>query len=530
MKLKTAFKLSALAVALASTSAMAATLDTSQLGNDVWTDPRSAHVGNVDTNAYQYVDVGSQPYGNAPKLTTVVQNKLTEWYNVTGTDGAQKNYLKVTDVATSDVKVYSITTSDANKTQADWIQYFAAANANKEDFKDLVVLNAEDTTAVLNQLKNTAELKPILAGLTKETEVTTTASWDIKRLDSQFLEYADSTTTRKTNTGNVGNLTNDDIDKSLVLANVDEKDPILGYQREDRGVITGILNGKSDPTATRNYGVSVHATKTDIDASGKESITEEKSSVITENGIVVSLKTADKDAKTTIAAEGITTGSLTVDGVNVGQTLQNVSALGNLTSADINNLVNSGQTIATIKTDLVELDTKVDTEVARLDGRIDAELATNAAASTTYTDTKATETLAAANAAAKAEDIKTLAAADVAAKAEDVKTLASAKSYTDTQISTVNTRVSQLNKRVDDVEKTAYRGVAIALAAQQQVPNIKPGQYAVFGGVGHYEGESAVAFGLVGALNERTSLSAAIGSAGSEVGGRVGVAYVFGAK
>ncbi|HQW54458.1 MAG TPA: YadA C-terminal domain-containing protein, partial [Acinetobacter sp.] len=69
----------------------------------------------------------------------------------------------------------------------------------------------------------------------------------------------------------------------------------------------------------------------------------------------------------------------------------------------------------------------------------------------------------------------------------------------------------------------------IALAAQQQVPNIKAGQIAVFGGVGHYEGESAGALGVVGALNDRLSMSAALGFAGgSEIGGRVGLAYVFG--
>ena len=105
--------------------------------------------------------------------------------------------------------------------------------------------------------------------------------------------------------------------------------------------------------------------------------------------------------------------------------------------------------------------------------------------------------------------------------AGDTATLVSANAYTDT-------RASQLNRRVDEVEKTSYRGIAIALAAQQQVPNIKPGQFAVFGGVGHYEGESAVALGVVGALNDRTSFSAALGLADSEIGGRVGVAYVFG--
>lgn len=101
-----------------------------------------------------------------------------------------------------------------------------------------------------------------------------------------------------------------------------------------------------------------------------------------------------------------------------------------------------------------------------------------------------------------------------------------------TTASNLNSRVDQLNSRVDDVEKTAYRGVAIALAAQQQIPNIGAGQFAVFGGVGHYEGESAGAIGIANVFADgRTSLSAALGVAGgNEIGGRVGVSYVFGGK
>lgn len=114
----------------------------------------------------------------------------------------------------------------------------------------------------------------------------------------------------------------------------------------------------------------------------------------------------------------------------------------------------------------------------------------------------------------------------------DAATLASANAYTNTQVANVNSRMNQLNSRVDDVEKTAYRGIAIALAAQQQIPNIGAGQFAVFGGVGHYEGESAGALGVASVFADgRTSVSAALGFAGgNEVGGRVGVSYVFGGK
>lgn len=130
----------------------------------------------------------------------------------------------------------------------------------------------------------------------------------------------------------------------------------------------------------------------------------------------------------------------------------------------------------------------------------------------TYTDTKSTETLAAAN---------------TAAQAGDAAVLAESKSYTNNMIE--KSGVSRMSKRLDNVEETANRGVAIALAANQPMPNIKPGQVAVFGGVGHYEGESAVALGAGTMLADgRTSISGAFGFAGSEIGGRVGLSYTFG--
>ncbi len=102
--------------------------------------------------------------------------------------------------------------------------------------------------------------------------------------------------------------------------------------------------------------------------------------------------------------------------------------------------------------------------------------------------------------------------------------MVSANAYTDG-------RANQLNTRIDDVQKTAYRGIAIALAAQQAVPNIAPGQVAVFGGVGHYEGETAGSIGVVTSFTDRISASGAFGFAGgNEFGGRVGVSYVFGGK
>src|SRR5690606_30362631 len=46
----------------------------------------------------------------------------------------------------------------------------------------------------------------------------------------------------------------------------------------------------------------------------------------------------------------------------------------------------------------------------------------------------------------------------------------------DSRLTQFNSTAARLNSRIDDVEQTAYRGVAIALAAQQQIPNIGAGQ------------------------------------------------------
>jgi len=97
------------------------------------------------------------------------------------------------------------------------------------------------------------------------------------------------------------------------------------------------------------------------------------------------------------------------------------------------------------------------------------------------------------------------------------------------EVNRIDGRLDQATRRLDDIEKSAYRGVAIALAAQQAVPNIRSGQIALFAGVGHYEGETAGSVGLVTSfISNRVSLSGAVGFAGgNEVGGRIGLSYAF---
>jgi len=97
------------------------------------------------------------------------------------------------------------------------------------------------------------------------------------------------------------------------------------------------------------------------------------------------------------------------------------------------------------------------------------------------------------------------------------------------EVKRLDGRIDQASRRLDDIEKSAYRGVAIALAAQQAVPNIRSGEIALFAGVGHYEGETAGSVGVVTSfIANRVSLSGAVGFAGgNEVGGRIGLSYSF---
>lgn len=196
----------------------------------------------------------------------------------------------------------------------------------------------------------------------------------------------------------------------------------------------------------------------------------------------------------------------------------------------------------------IMLNTRVDNETAvraaadtALNGRVDTEIAARQAAVTAEATARATaDTTLQNNINAEAATRAAAITAEANARtAGDAATLSSAKGYTDTKTAATlvsanaytDGRANQLNSRIDDVQKTAYRGIAISLAAQQAVPSIQPGQVALFGGVGHYEGETAGSIGVVTAFTDRLSASGAFGFAGgNEFGGRVGVAYVFGGK
>jgi len=251
---------------------------------------------------------------------------------------------------------------------------------------------------------------------------------------------------------------------------------------------------------------------------------------------------------------GISTAKITLNGQDLETRIANADAI-------LNTRINNEETTRTAAD--AALDTRIDNETAAratadimLNTRVDNETAVRAAADTTLQNNINTEAatrtaadtalngrvdteIAARQAAVTATRAAAITAEANARTAGDAATLSSSKGYTDTKTAATlvaanaytDGRANQLNSRIDDVQKTAYRGIAISLAAQQAVPSIQPGQVALFGGVGHYEGETAGSIGVVTSFTDRLSASGAFGFAGgNEFGGRVGVAYVFGGK
>jgi hypothetical protein len=90
----------------------------------------------------------------------------------------------------------------------------------------------------------------------------------------------------------------------------------------------------------------------------------------------------------------------------------------------------------------------------------------------------------------------------------------------------LNSLEQQNDKRFDDIEETAYRGIAIANAMDVFLPD--PGKsFRLNIGGGYYENEGAIAITGAGRITEDTSLYLGIGTDvdGKEVGGKVGVSF-----
>ncbi|MDM1323892.1 YadA-like family protein [Acinetobacter pseudolwoffii] len=215
--------------------------------------------------------------------------------------------------------------------------------------------------------------------------------------------------------------------------------------------------------------------------------------------------------------------------INVASTNPNVA---NPESGDVYQVTAAGQTTSSskdVKTGIIAVDQAGNKTYGlqatnTTDGKVTAQTTVTAAGIETTGDIAFVDAATGAKTSVKGYLEETSKAVDAKVDAALVEV--------DSRLTQFNSTAARLNSRIDDVEKTAYRGVAIALAAQQQIPNIGAGQFAVFGGVGHYEGESAGALGVASVFADgRTSVSAALGFAGgNEVGGRVGVSYVFGGK
>ncbi len=384
------------------------------------------------------------------------------------------------------------------------------------------------------------------AGLLETTSSKQQKSETIKTVSDQNVQYGEKTTEREAVTVSKGQMTDgvapvEDLKNSTIPTSTETV-------TKDQSVTTGII-GSSNGTNT--YGTV--AKSKDTSTSG--AVIADKSTTLTADGIVAKDTVSGKS--TTISSDGITTGAIVVNGTDVKATLDqhttDIAALNgrvdqevlDRTAADtaLNTRVDN-ETAARTAAD-TQLQANIDTEAATraaadtaLNTRVDNETAARTAADAAtltsakgYTDTTAT-TL---RSEAAAETVRV----NKAIVDGDAATLTSAKGYTDTKsaatLASANAytdgRANQLNTRIDDVQRTAYRGIAISLAAQQAVPSIGPGQVAIFGGVGHYEGETAGSIGVVTAFTDRLSASGAFGFAGgNEFGGRVGVAYVFGGK
>ncbi|WP_122899788.1 YadA C-terminal domain-containing protein [Acinetobacter sp. B51(2017)] len=423
MKIKTAFKLSALAVAFTTaTSSYSITVN----NQDIPSSPN--WVGSLDSDKYQYVDVGSSQSSKSLDGTLDTTDKLVQKYE-------RKNgevYYSVND---------KLGNNQNNNITTD--SYYTLKEVTNPDgtINRQFVTYTGPTDGTFTQGGTASEYK--------SSSVETVET--IKRMDSNTVKYGEKVSQSKDSSFEFATTTSSGQSDPWQIETKEQNLDIL-----DNYVDLGVVGKNAD--GHNIYGVV--AEKTTYDQDGKAISTDKTE--LTANGI----STTGYVKADSIESKTLVTDSISLAGKDLAQTIMDGDA-------------------ATLKS---------------------------------------------AQDFAKAEDAKTLTAAQNFAKAEDIKVLTDAKAYTDTQVAAFHNTTARLNKRIDDVEETAYRGIAIALAAQQQIPNIGAGQFAVFGGVGHYEGESAGALGLAGVLADgRTSLSAALGAAGNgEVGGRLGIAYVFG--
>ena len=446
MKLKTAFKLSALTVALIGTNALAAPTNlTDTLNIDISSSTGPTTIGSKTTseNSFSTVVVDAEGTNvNAGKTVSESDENL---------EGTTLSYDTVID---------------------------SSITKQTHDYKD--TFKGTDTTESTSQIYTPEKLQ-----------------FDSKTTEQDFTR------------------------EEYKLADVN-------YQN---GRFTGIDNVRNDPSksSTTIY-EPVKVVSEDTIIVGRESSGDENALTVRKtdaNGTTQTIVTAGSVTTDTLNATNLNVSDLnivnlsadviTLDGVDLSHTISGIDSKAETAIATANNANTKADTAITTANNA---NTKADTAITTANN----------------VNTKADTAITTANNANTKADAATLTANDAKTLATDADVKATnalnAIQGVESNFAQVNSRVDQLNSKISDVEKTANRGVAIALAAQQQVPNMGAGQTALYGGVGHYESESAFALGLTTVFgNGRTSLSGAVGVAGgSEVGGRVGIAHVFGGK
>ena len=190
MKLKTAFKLSALAVALTSTvTAYAATGNNGSIASSSnnWnlvidpTDPATK-----DPSAYQFVDL------NSSSTSTINPGDKDNRIITQLFQNGSSYYLQVGEGETA--KYYNASVKDVD----------AASSPTGIAHKEVSV-----TEGAIGRPAALDSLKPILGGLTKYTENNSTKTDTIRVVDSNFLQYGTKETNVDTTTAKAGNLTDD---------------------------------------------------------------------------------------------------------------------------------------------------------------------------------------------------------------------------------------------------------------------------------------------------------------------------------
>ncbi|HZE53253.1 MAG TPA: YadA-like family protein [Bradyrhizobium sp.] len=95
-------------------------------------------------------------------------------------------------------------------------------------------------------------------------------------------------------------------------------------------------------------------------------------------------------------------------------------------------------------------------------------------------------------------------------------------------ISGINGRLDALNGRINDVNREARGGIALALAASGLQFDTRPGKVSLSGGYGNFKGQSGFAVGLGYAVSESMRFNAAFTAAQQgDIGARVGASWTL---